>query len=255
MKNKKNGELAVCGYSAVKAIEIKNPDKIKRLYFSNKRVTQFSQLCKTLASIKRPYNLVDDADLEKLSDSVHHQGVVAMIEKPEIPLLDKETITEWLHSKEDVILMDHVGNANNLGAIIRSAAFFGFKNIVLLSDEANSMITTSSYRVAQGAMESVKIYKTESIVKFLSEMSGKMLRVGTDVSATTPVSQIRKLCAEKNGKGALVVLGNEENGVSKETKQNCDVLVAIPTKAKLETFDSLNVAQAASVIFYAMSQG
>ncbi|MCR5699455.1 MAG: RNA methyltransferase [Treponemataceae bacterium] len=254
MKNKKNKELAVCGFAAVKALEAKNPDKIKKLYFNKVRANQFSKLCKTLAGLKRPYNMVENEDLEKLSASIHHQGVVALIDKPEIKLLDKETLTEWLHAKEDVIIMDHVGNANNLGAIVRSAAFFGLKNIVLISDEADSLITTSSYRVAQGAMESIKIYKTDSLEKFLSEMSGKMLRVGTDVSATTPVSQIRKLCAEKNGKGALIVLGNEENGISSETKQNCDVLVTIPTPAKLETFDSLNVAQAASVIFYAMTQ-
>ena len=254
MKNKQKKELAVCGFSAVKAIEAKNPETITRLYFSSERATSFYSLCKKLAARKIPYNVVETTDLEKLCGSVHHQGVVAMIEQPEIPLLDSETITEWLHSKEDAVLMDRVGNANNLGAIIRSAAFFGIKNIILPSDEAQSSITTSSYRVAQGAMGIVNIYRVDSTIRLLSNMEGKMVRVGTDVNAKLPISKIRQVCKEKNGKGALIVLGNEESGISKDVKSKCDILVSIPTPCKPDTFDSLNVAQAASVIFYALTQ-
>ena len=168
--------------------------------------------------------------------------------------MNTEITDNWLHNKESAILLDRVGNANNLGAIVRSAAFFGFKNIVIPRDEAQSSITTSSYRVAQGGMEYVNVYSIQSIEKLLASMKGKMLRFGTDVRGKTPVSSIPELCSQKS-KAALIVLGNEEHGISRIVRENCDELVTIPfcadsSEAQVQPIESLNVAQAAAIIFY-----
>ena len=120
-------------------------------------------------------------------------------------------------------------------------------------DEAQSSITTSSYRVAEGGMEYVNIYSVQSSVRLLEALKGKMLRVGTDLTATKKVSFLRT--AEARRKPALIVLGNEEHGISDAVRGNCDELVIIPWGGMAEgasesVIDSLNVAQAASVIFY-----
>ena len=138
MKNKYTNELAVCGIEAVKALAKNNWEKIRRFYYAEERKYDFSDLCKNLAAKHIPYNMVDGADLEKLSGTIHHQGVVAMIEQPRLTPLTTDITDEWLHKKESALLLDRVGNANNLGAIVRSAAFFGFKNIVIPLDEAQS---------------------------------------------------------------------------------------------------------------------
>ena len=131
MKNDIRKELAVCGFEAVKALVKCNPQKITRFYYTRDRMMDFKDLFKFLAERKVPYNNIPEGELEKLSGTVHHQGVVAMIRQPEIPHLNTDITNEWLHNKESAILLDRVGNANNLGAIVRSAAFFGFKNIVM----------------------------------------------------------------------------------------------------------------------------
>ena len=254
MKNKQRRELAVCGFAAVKALEKKHPESITRFYYSSEHTKDFGSLCRYLALRKVPYNQVENSELEKLCDSVHHQGVVAMIEMPKIQRVTNDVITEWMHNKEIVVLLDRVGNANNLGAIARSAAFFGIKNIIIPHDEAQTSVTTSTYRIAQGAIEDVKIYSVDSIFAFLSSMKDKMIRFGTDVKGKIPVSKMSSLCKKPVEKGAIIVLGNEENGISNQVKKCSDYLVTIPTKQKLDTFDSLNVAQAASIIFYAISQ-
>ncbi len=257
MKNTLNNELAVCGFAAVKTLEKTNWQRIKRLYFTNEKAPLFGGLCKKMASAKRPYNQVKDPlELEKLSGSVHHQGVVAMIESPEIIPLNSEITDEWVQKKESAILLDRVGNANNLGAIIRSAAFFGLKNIIIPLDEAQTSITTSSYRVAEGGMEFVNIYSVKSITKLLNSMAGKMIRIGTDLNAKEKVDALQNICREKS---SLIILGNEENGISGEVKSNCDHLVIIPfaemKKGQKEPkVDSLNVAQAASIIMYEMNK-
>ena len=254
MKNDIRNELAVCGFEAVKALVKCNPQKITRFYYTRDRMMDFKDLFKSLAERRVPYNNIPEGELEKLSGTPHHQGVVAMIRNEEIPHLNTDITNEWLHNKESAILLDRVGNANNLGAIVRSAAFFGFKNIVIPRDEAQSSVTTSSYRVAQGGMEYVNIYSIQSIEKLLVSMQGKMLRFGTDVRGRTPIEKIPELCNEKK-KPALIVLGNEEHGISGLVRRNCDELVTIPFTAdfeesKSQPIESLNVAQAAAIVLY-----
>lgn len=291
MKNTQNNELAVCGLAAVKKLEKNNPEKIRRLYFTKEVAPLFGGLCKKLAQQRGIYNMVDPIALEKLSGTVHHQGVVAMIFMPEIQPLDSDITELWIENGENALVLDRIGNANNFGAIVRSAAFFGIENIVIPNDEAQSSVTTSSYRIAEGGMEYVRIYSANSIARLLEAMKGKMLRIGTDLKARKPVgtlasensfasarqsasgdrfasgnhsasadrfansNQSAHAAPQNRGKPFILVLGNEENGISNDVRKNCDELVIIPfagmKNGKREpVVDSLNVAQAASVLLY-----
>ena len=258
MKNKQKNELAVCGFAAVKKLEKNHPERITRLYFTEEVAPKFGGLCKKLAKQHGIYNQKPAAELEKLCGSVHHQGVVAMIEAPQITPLDSDITDSWIANGENAVLLDRIGNANNFGAIVRSAAFFGIKNIVIPLDEAQSSITTSSYRVAEGGMEYVNIYSVKSSVRLLEALSQKVLRIGTALDAKKSVSFLREAAKNSAKKPILVVLGNEEHGISDTIKKNCDELVIIPWAGMNEgvsqsAVDSLNVAQAASIIFYEMS--
>lgn len=258
MKNTKRNELAVCGFATVKKLEKNHPEKIRRLYFTEEVAPKFGGLCRKLAKNHGIYNQKPAGDLEKLSGTVHHQGVVAMIEAPEIQPLDSDINDSWVENHENAVLLDRIGNANNFGAIVRSAAFFGIKNIVIPLDEAQSSITTSSYRVAEGGMEYVNIYSVRSSARLLEAMQGKMIRIGTSLDAKKKVSDLASLSkGDKGDRPLLVVLGNEENGISDVVKKNCDELVIIPWAGMSDgveesCIDSLNVAQASSIIFYEM---
>ena len=258
MKNTKRNELAVCGFATVKKLEKNHPEKIRRLYFTEEVAPKFGGLCRKLAKNHGIYNQKPAGDLEKLSGTVHHQGVVAMIEAPEIQPLDSDITDSWVENHENAVLLDRIGNANNFGAIVRSAAFFGIKNIVISLDEAQSSITTSSYRVAEGGMEYVNIYSVRSSARLLEAMQGKMIRIGTSLDAKKKVSDLASLSkGDKGDRPLLVVLGNEENGISDVVKKNCDELVIIPWAGMSDgveesCIDSLNVAQASSIIFYEM---
>ena len=166
MKNKQKNELAVCGFAAVKTLEKQNLQKIKRLYFSKEKSPLFGGLCKKLASKKIPYNQVEEKELEKLCKSVHHQGVVAMIDEIQLPFVTKEIIYQWVKNKENAILLDRIGNANNFGAIIRSAAFFGIKNIIIPEDDSVRRINSYAFQNCSTLTE-IKIPKNiTSIGKF-----------------------------------------------------------------------------------------
>ena len=252
MKNTKRNELAVCGFAAVKKLEKNHPEKITRLYFTEEVAPKFGGLCKKLAKQHGIYNQKPASELEKLSGTVHHQGVVAMIQSPEIIPLDSEITDSWIENCENAVLLDRIGNAANFGAIVRSAAFFGIKNIIIPLDEAQTSITTSSYRVAEGGMEYVNIYSVNSSVRLLEALKGKMIRVGTDLGAKKTAAELKNLSS--GGKPVLIILGNEEKGISDMVRKNCDELIIIPwdgmKKGKECVIDSLNVAQASSILFY-----
>ena len=213
MKNKQKKELAVCGFATVKKLEKNHPEKITRLFFTEEKAPLFGGLCKKLAKNHGIYNMKPAEELEKLSGTVHHQGVVAMIEAPEVIPLDSDITDSWVENGENAVLLDRIGNANNFGAIVRSAAYFGIKNIVIPLDEAQSTITTSSYRVAEGGMEYVNIYSVRSSARLLEAVKGKMLRVGTDLQATKTVSELKELVGATGtgarGKPILIILDGE----------------------------------------------
>lgn len=249
MKNKQHRELAVCGLEAVRALAEHHPEKIQRLFFSENRSHFFGPTCKMLAASRKVYRAVEShAELEKLSQSVHHQGVVAMITEPEIFLLDQETISLFIEQKEKVLVLDRVGNSNNLGAIIRSAAFFGINRIIISDDDEQARITTSSYRVAQGGMEFVDIRRVPSAAWIIEAVAGKMTRIGADHRAEHCLSDIKQFAPKDSG--LLIVLGNEETGLSAQVKVACDHLVRIPGTGQIE---SLNVAQASTLFLYELS--
>ena len=179
---------------------------------------------------------------------------ICNINKCEIIPLDSDITDLWIKNKENAILLDHIGNANNFGAIVRSAAFFGIKNIIIPQDETKSAITTSSYRIAEGGMEYVTIYSVKSMSKLLQALKGKMKIIGTDLTAKKSSREIKKIC---DGMPALMILGNEEHGISDEVRKNCDELIIIPffgmKDGEVSQVDSLNVAQASSILFYELS--
>ena len=249
MKNKQFRELAVCGFEAVRALADHHPERIQRLFFTNDRARFFGTVCRELAATKRIYRTVDsEKDLEKLAGSVHHQGVVAMITEPLIPLLDERTLPNVTDSSM-LLVLDRVGNANNLGAIVRSAAFFGTETIILSNEDDQARISTSMYRVAQGGMEFVSLWKVPDTAWLLNRIPDSFVRIGADHRSDIDMDGMVELCTAH--KKPLIILGNEETGLSPETRQLCDHLVRISGTGRIE---SLNVAQAATVFLHATAK-
>ena len=255
MRNKLTDELAVCGFNAVIAIAENNPEQINRLFIREDRFYSFTKICKSLAERKRPYKICGDEELEKICKSTHHQGVVAMIYQPVLEPLSREDLEEWSQERKTGLVLHSVGNDHNLGAIIRSAAFFDVLYIVILVEDPEARISTSAYRIAEGGMEHVKLRSIRNTEAFLKDASRHLLTVGTDIRARQRVGDLPKIIKEKRedrrneaGRpGIAVVLGNEETGLPAEVKDACSVLVRIPGTGLME---SLNVAQAATLFMH-----
>jgi len=248
MRNKLTDELAVCGLNAALALAEYHPDNINRLFLREDRFRLFTKTCKKLADRKRPYKICKDEELERISKSVHHQGVVVMIEEPVIEPLTREDLDFWTEEKKAGLVLHEVGNDHNLGAIARTAAFFDAYFIVVNEKDNEAKLSTSAYRVAEGGMEHITIRKVSNTAAFLKEAAQKIFVTGTDPRARQRIGDLPGLVNEwqkdRGRPGIALVLGNEETGLPPNVKDSCSGLFRIPGTGNIE---SLNVSQTAAL--------
>ena len=252
MRNKLTNELAVCGFNAAAALGEFHPEKINRLFLREDRLQSFSRVCKQLAERKRPYKLCDDEELERLCKSPRHQGVVAMMEEPVVADAVPDDIALWAAGKIGLILHS-VGNDHNLGAMVRSAAFFDAHFIVISEADQEARLTTSDYRVAEGGMEHVEFRMVRNTDSFIKSLSRSVITIGAAPRARYRIRDLKAIIAEKAAAlktarpGIALVVGNEETGLPRDVQEHCSAMVRIPGTGKIE---SLNVAQAATLFLH-----
>jgi TrmH RNA methyltransferase len=248
MRNKRSDELAVCGFNAVLALGTYHPEQIYRLFLREDRMKDFGAVCKKLAAMKRFYKISDDDELEKLCKSNRHQGLVAMIHEPKPIFPDDAMMSEWSAQGKLGVLLSSVGNDHNLGAIIRSAAFFNAAYIVLSGEDKEAKLTTSAYRVAEGGMEHVSILAAKNPEAFVKSAAEKLIVIGADHRAKSTLKNLPDIMkkVKDNKRGILLVVGNEETGIPEKIRGQC-VLVSIQGSNNME---SLNVAQAATLFLH-----
>jgi TrmH RNA methyltransferase len=264
MRNKLTNELAVCGFNAAAALGEYHPERINRLFLREDRLKQFTRVCKNLAERKRPYKLCEDGELERLCKSPRHQGVVAMIEEPVVEPVEKADIERWAGEGKTGLVLHSVGNDHNLGAMVRSAAFFDAPFIILSEGDREARLTTSAYRVAEGGMEQVTFRRTGDTGAFVKSLSRRVITIGADMRARLRIRDLGVIIRERAGllrggpagmgrpgdyvrPGIALVVGNEETGLPPEVREHCSALVRIPGTGMIE---SLNVAQAATLFLH-----
>jgi TrmH RNA methyltransferase len=275
MRNKLTDELAVCGFNAVMATAEFHPEAVNRLFLREDRLKNFTRICKNLAERKRPYKICGDEELERICKSSHHQGVAAMIQAPVTEALSREDLEKWASEGKTGLVLHSVGNDHNLGAIVRSAAFFDAFYIVVSGEDLregegnpgqeftgrgpppDAWLTTSAYRIAEGGMEHVVVRRVQNTAAFLKDAARLLVTIGAESRSRQRIrdlpyiieTQTKALPPSLSGNrpGVALVLGNEEAGLPKAVKDACSCLVRIPGTGMME---SLNVAQAAAVFLH-----
>ena len=253
MRNKLTDELAVCGLKAALALAEYHPETINRLFVRQDRFSLFTKLCKKLAERKRPYKICEDEELERLCKSVHHQGVVMMVEEPVIEPLTKEDLDLWAQEGKTGLVLHEVGNDHNLGAIARAAAFFDAHFIVVNEHDTEARLSTSAYRIAEGGMEHITVRKIGNTAAFLKDAAKEILVIGTDIRARRRIRDLPDMVKDWQARsgaerpGIALTLGNEETGLPHNVKENCTYLLRVPGTGNIE---SLNVSQAATLFLH-----
>jgi len=245
-RSKSTKLLRVAGLPAVSALFATAPQRVERLFFDQRMRSQVGDFCAELGRARKPYRMVSSDELERVSGSVMHGGVVALAQPRPVPMLDIARIADWAHGGAPLLLLDGIGNPHNLGAIARTAAFFGLPRIVLSDHPSQAGPSDASYRVAEGGLEYVELYRGVRFAQALQRLRRSYRVIGTAAGTGQPLEALRQ-----SEHPLALVLGNEEHGLPHATLQACDAIVTIPGAGSVQ---SLNVAASAAILLHALAR-
>jgi TrmH RNA methyltransferase len=237
--------LCVCGLAAVEALFASDAARIERLFFEPRLARALAVPRRVLAKMHKPYREVEADELARIAGTMRHGGVVA-VARPKLLLpLDPRLSAGWARDGRPILILDGIGNPHNLGAIVRSAAYFGVARIILAERPDQALPSAASYRIAEGALDRVTLYRAPLLAALAALKRGYRI-VGTALADGIPLAELR------SDRPVALILGNEETGVDPAVLALCDTVVTIPGSGQVQ---SLNVAAAVAVVLYALRSG
>ncbi len=219
-----------------------DPKRCLKLYLSRSAEEPFRQ--RVIAMAKGggiPVQHVEMSFLDRLAPLSVHQGVIARVAP--VTLLDFWKFVEGIPPSPEpllVVLLDHVKDPQNLGAIVRTAEACGAAGLLLPKRRA-ALPTGSVAKASAGAVFRVPIVSIVNVARAIGDLQELgLFSVGLDAAGE------RSLFAGALPERLLLVVG-EESGLSRLAKERCDEIRKIPMRGKGE---SLNVSVAASIGMY-----
>lgn len=234
----------ISGLPAVAALFARDPGRVERLFFDDRMKTLTGDFCAVMAASRRPYRLVPTDELDRIAGSALHGGIVAVAPPRPVLPFDTEEAKRWAAAGRPLLLLDGVGNPHNLGAIVRTMAFFGMDRLVISDHPGQAAPSEAAYRVAEGGFEHVTLYRAERFATQLKRLSPHYRVVGTALGDHRPLGRL------KGPPPAALVLGNEEEGLPPATLRACAELATIQGSGLVQ---SLNVAATAAILVHAMA--
>lgn len=236
--------VPVCGLHACLAVFARRPEAIQRVYHATRRRGELGPLLSACAARRLPYNEVADEELERLARTTHHGGVVAFVEPP--PALGLDALLAALPRDAVLLAADGVGNPHNLGAILRTAAWFGAAALVVPADKGQAGLSAAALRVAEGGGEHVPVVEVPDLGAALRRLAA----AGVTCLAAEAGAGPSPLEADLP-RPLLLLLGNEEEGVRPALRGACKGALSIPGTGAVE---SLNVSVAAGILLAAAAR-
>lgn len=190
-------------------------------------------------------NYVKKERLDQLSETGHHQGVIAMAASYEYATV--EDILEKAREKGEapfIFVLDNIEDPHNLGAMIRTANLAGAHGVIIPKRRAVGLTPTVA-RTSAGAINYTPVAKVTNLKQTMEQLKKEgMWFVCADMDGT-PYYQM-------DLKGPMgLVIGNEGEGVSRLIKETCEFVASIPMKGDI---DSLNASVAAGVLAFEIAR-
>lgn len=227
--------MLVYGRNVAKDL-LKKGKKIEKIYlqdnFSDKEVISLIENQKI--KVKR----LQKREIDNLCSGVH-QGILLFV--PDYEYTDFNSFLK--NNEEKVVLLDHIEDPHNLGAIMRTCEAAGIKSIIIPKDR-QVQVNATVMKVSVGTLDNVDVIQVTN----LSNTIDKLKDNGYWIVGTALENSVDYRDIDYNGKIALIV-GNEGSGISNLVMKKCDFIAKIPMYG---TTNSLNASVAAGIMIYEM---
>ncbi len=185
-------------------------------------------------------------DLDERSERGSHQGI--MLEAEPFSYANAQSIIDDAVARAQtgdgsalIVILDHITDAGNLGAIARSAEVVGASGIII-PNKRSARVTAATYKSSAGAIAHIKLAQVSNIAQFIERLKKADFWVaGASEQASETIWD-----APMAGRIGLI-MGSEGEGLARLTRERCDFLISLPQAGNI---GSLNVAQAATACMY-----
>ncbi len=231
----------IFGFHSVESVLRNDPVNVLQLMVEkNRNDKRMTQLINYAESQGISVDYLKKTDLQKLADSNKTQGV-AVRYKASAKIEGKSL--EDIMQKDNVFLLvlDGVTDPHNLGACLRTADAAGVDAVIVPKDRAAGL-TPTARKVACGAADSMPFYQVTNLARTLKQFQDNEIWIaGTAGEAEKNIYDVKL-----TGKLAII-MGAEEKGMRRLTRENCDQLIKMPMAGQVE---SLNVSVATGVCLF-----
>ena len=187
-------------------------------------------------------NFVKKERLDQLSETGHHQGVIAMAASYEYATV--EDILEKAREKGEapfIFVLDNIEDPHNLGAVMRTAECVGAHGVIIPKRRSVGL-TAVVGKASAGAIEYMPVARVANITAAIKELKSR----GVWVYGTAAGADAQLYKTDLTGPCAIVI-GNEGDGMSRLVADSCDFKLSIPMKGRIS---SLNASAAAAILLY-----
>lgn len=227
--------MYVYGKNVIKAL-IDNNKKIKKVYLSDN--FNDSSLLDSINNLNVEIKTLPKQELDKIEKG-NHQGIIALTD--DYKCVSENEMLSNMSENPFVVILDHLEDPHNFGAIIRTCEAAGVEYIIIPKDRSVG-VTSTVVKTSVGAIYNVNIVMVTNLNNTIKKLKEKGLWiVGTDM-----VNSI--LYDEIDYKVPIgIIIGNEGSGMKSLVGKNCDFIARIPMIGKV---NSLNASVAAGIMIY-----
>ncbi len=234
--------MIIYGIHSVLAQVKSKPQNIQRIWI---QAHKKEDRLKTISELATQNNIqIESVSKEKLDEisNGNHQGVICVLQQDQTTTYDMASIMQLsLANNKLILVLDGITDPHNLGACIRSADAFGVDAVIIPQDRS-AQVTPVVHKVSCGASQNMPVTVVSNLARALTDLKeqgfwiyGLAGEADEEISATEFITP------------TVLVLGAEESGLRRLTKEHCDFLVKIPM---LGTVESLNVSVATGVSLF-----
>ena len=217
--------------------KLKTQDKINKIYLSTK--FKDKEILDLIEKRNIKIKLLDNHELDKMCKGLH-QGIILDVQDIKTYNLD-EIIPNINKEYPLIVILDHLEDPHNFGAIIRTCEAAGVDGIIIPKDRSVS-VNSTVMKTSAGALNNMKICMVTNLNSTIKELKKNGIWIiGTDMVNSVSYTKI-----DYDIPLALVI-GSEGFGISRLVRESCDYVVNIPMVGKV---NSLNASVAAGVLIY-----
>ena len=222
--------MRVSGKNVFNELDIKN---IRRVYIS--KTFKDKNIIDYIKNNKIKYIITEQKQMDAMIKN--NQGIIVDINDYEYKNID-------IIDDNFVIMLDHLEDPHNFGAIIRTAESIGIKNIIIPKDRS-VVVNETVMKCSAGTLNHVNIIQVTNLVNAIDYLKNKGFFIyGAEADGINykKVNYNDKLC---------LVIGSEGKGISHIVRKNCDEIISLPMRGHI---NSLNASVAAAILIYGIGE-